>query len=144
MSTPAGTAVMDSRRSAACACGAFTIAVAGEPVSVHACSCFACQKRSGSAFSYTAFFADQQLSVVSGEARRWRRSDASGNAVESAFCPLCGTTVLSWPRVLPGQVGIAVGCFADPSFAAPARLYGTTQSHRWLQLPRGVATVLTQ
>lgn len=79
---------MDSRRSGACACGAFTVTVAGEPVSVQACSCFDCQKRSGSAFSYTAFFADEQLSVVSGEARRWRRSGASGNAVESAFCPL--------------------------------------------------------
>ena len=62
-------------KTAACACGALSVTAAASPAQVHACSCLECQRRSGSAFTYTAFFAAADVSVrgnsgAGGAARR--------------------------------------------------------------------------
>ena len=51
-------------KTAACACGALRVTVSAPPGNVHICSCLDCQRRSGSAFTYTAFFAENAVSVT--------------------------------------------------------------------------------
>lgn len=125
-------------RGARCACGAFAVTARGAPAVVHACSCTDCQRRSGSVFSHTAFFPEVAVTVVSGDPRTWRRPGASGFGVEAAFCPLCGTTLLSRPLAWSGMVGIAVGCFDERDLGAPARLYWARSRQPWLDLPTQV------
>ena len=43
-------------KTAACACGALKVTVTAPPQMVHACACLDCQRGTGSAFSYSAFF----------------------------------------------------------------------------------------
>src|SRR4029079_4183835 len=80
-----------------------TVTVTTPPQFVHACSCLECQRGSGSAFSYSAFFAESAARVA-GEATRWRRSSEAGRWNESNFCPTCGVTVFTRLEVLPGIV----------------------------------------
>jgi hypothetical protein len=101
-------------------------------------------ERLGSAFTYTSFFPESAVAAIEGEHRSWRRTAASGRWIESSFCSRCGNTVFRRWEALPGIFGVPVGCFADPTFAAPAKLYFSSQRHRWLTLPAGVELIAMQ
>jgi hypothetical protein len=134
---------MAGTRTARCGCGNLTVTVRGEPFGVYACSCLLCQRKSGGAFTYSAIFAETTVSVA-GERRPWRHHGDSGRWIESEFCPTCGVTVCFRTEAWPTAVGVAVGCFADPDFAQPARLYWAARRHRWLTLPDGLTLIETQ
>jgi hypothetical protein len=116
--------------------GALTASVSAAPWRVHACACLECQRRSGSAFSYSAFFAEGDV-TVSGEAKRFRRIADSGKYSEANFCPSCGCTVFSRLEGIPNTIVIPVGSFADPAFDQPIKLYWAMRRHSWLATPPG-------
>ena len=118
-------------KTAACACGALRVTVAAPPANVHVCSCLECQRRSGSAFTYTAFFAEDDVSVDGRIPELAAQSDA-GRFHESSFCPTCGTSVFYRLEALPGVIGVPVGNFADPAFIKPAKHYWTLRRPEWL------------
>jgi len=130
-------------RVARCACSSLTVTARGEPIDVYLCSCTACQRGTGSAFSYAAIFPESAVSIA-GERRPYRQQGGSGRFVESFFCPACGTVVLFRDEGLPGTLGVPVGCFADPSFAKPSKLFRASRRHHWLDLPKDIAIVETQ
>ena len=105
-------------RVARCACGNLTVTARGEPSYVHLCSCTDCQRSSGSAFSYSAFFPESAVSIV-GEKRTYRQRADSGRFIDSFFCPNCGTSVLFRAEGLPGTLGVPVG--ASPIQASLGR-----------------------
>lgn len=130
-------------KTASCICGGLTATVAAPPQMTHACSCLDCQRGTGSAFSYSAFFAEDSVHV-SGERRSYRRTSDSGRWQETTFCPVCGVSVLTRLEALPGIIGVSVGCFADPGFEKPGKLYWTANRHHWLDTPGDVEPVETQ
>jgi hypothetical protein len=130
-------------KTAACACGALTVTVTAPPWRVHACFCLDCQRRTGSAFSYSAFFAEAQA-TVGGEARRFRRTADSGHVHDAHFCPACGCTVFSRLEGIPGSVAVPVGCFADPAFERPIKLYWAVRRHGWMKAPEGAQEIERQ
>ena len=130
-------------KTAACACGSLTVSVSAPPLHIHACACLDCQRRSGSAFTCTAFF-PEAATAISGDVRSFRRLADSGRFNEAAFCPGCGSSVISRLEGLPNVVGVAVGCFADPAFEKPGTLYWTVRRHDWLATPLGAATIERQ
>jgi hypothetical protein len=119
------------KRIAQCGCGALTATVSGDPVTVYACSCVACQRKSGSAFTYAAMFPSAAVTVA-GERKTWRYTGDSGRWIENFFCPTCGIAVGFLSAGMPELTGISVGCFADPGFAPPLQLYWASRRHRWL------------
>jgi len=131
-------------RTARCACGALEVRVEGEPFEVHMCSCRDCQRSSGSAFTYTAFFAPEMRITVSGEYRTWRRLAETGRYDDSCFCPNCGATVFGWVEGYPGVTKIAVGCFNEPDFPAPTKLCWSSRKAAWLAMPAGIEELATQ
>src|SRR4029453_11459379 len=130
-------------RIARCACSGLTVTARGEPIDVYLCSCTACQRGTGSAFSYAAIFPESAISIA-GERRLYRQQGDSGRFVDSFFCPACGTAGLFRAEGLPGTVGVPVGCFADPSFAKPSKLFWASRRHHWLDLPKDIASIDTQ
>jgi hypothetical protein len=128
---------------ATCACGALRVHTTGQPERVNACTCFACQKRSGSCFSYTAFFPDAAVEIRGGF-RSWRGPRDPGRWHEASFCPDCGVTVFVRLEALPGLTGVSVGCFSDPAFQRPDRFYWISNRHHWLVNPHEVPTAETQ
>jgi hypothetical protein len=53
--------------------------------------------------------------------------------------PGCGSNVWWEPERLPGIVGVALGAFADPAFAAPEQAVFIRDKHHWLELPDQMA-----
>jgi hypothetical protein len=132
-----------AERTASCACGSLTCTVQGQPADVYVCSCLVCQRKSGSAFTYSALFPETSVSI-GGERKGWRHTGDSGRWIETMFCPTCGVTVGFTCEGMPGVVGVSIGCFADPDFAVPSRMFWASRRHRWLPLPDGVEANDTQ
>ena len=130
-------------RVARCLCGQLKVTVQGEPVRVYGCSCFECQRRTGSVFTYTAQFDETAVSIT-GEFRTFRRISDKGFAVDSNFCPNCGSAVFNRRESKPGLIGIAVGMFNDPDFQQPTVIAWGSRRHAWVALPDGVASLDTQ
>jgi hypothetical protein len=124
-------------------CGNLAVTTRGAPSGVYACSCLVCQKKSGSAFTYSAVFAEGAVTVT-GERRAWRHHGDSGRWIESEFCPTCGVTVCFRSEGWHGLLGIPVGCFGDPDFARPSTLFWAARRHRWLAFPPDVAAMDSQ
>jgi hypothetical protein len=130
-------------RTATCACGQLTARVHGQPVDVYACTCLVCQRKSGSAFTYSALFPEASVSIC-GRQRNWRHHGDSGRWTETQFCPTCGVTVGFRCEGFPGLIGLSIGCFADPDFSVPTKVYWASRRHRWLALPDLIETNETQ
>lgn len=124
-----------NERAAACSCGQLRVTTRGEPDIVVACSCIACQKRTGSPFGVGAYFRREQVAPVEGESKSFRRETDSGRTFTTKFCPRCGTSVLWELDMRPDHIGVAVGCFADPDFPAPVRAVWSQSRHHWLDFP---------
>jgi hypothetical protein len=124
-----------TERTATCACGQLQIRVEGEPKFVGVCSCFECQRRTGSAFGVGSYWADEQVTDKIGESSTYRRSSDADRPVEIQFCPRCGSSVYWKVAVFPTLTGIAVGCFADPSFPEPSGSVWNVNRHDWVNLP---------
>ncbi len=123
-------------RAAQCACGALRVVVAAEPLSVVACHCVDCQRRTGSVFGVGAYFAMGQVTVA-GASKTFVRPTDAGHQFTTHFCAACGTSVYWQSGKNPGLIGVAVGAFADPSFPAPVRSVWERSIHPWATI--GVA-----
>lgn len=123
-----------NRRTAACACRRVELVLLGEPRRVYGCSCLECQRSTGSAFSYRAIYADSAVVDQRGETRSWRRAGASGQWLEQAFCPTCGSIVFMRAEALKEALSVSVGCLEDPGFPAPQQIHWPDKRHRWLCL----------
>jgi hypothetical protein len=119
---------------AACSCGQLTLTAAGDPVRVSVCHCYACQRRTGSAFGFQARFPRERVSV-SGRASEYVRTADSGTRAYLYFCPICGTTVYYRLEDQPELIAVAVGAFADASFAAPRFSVYESRKHAWVSAP---------
>ena len=107
-----------TERIATCRCGALTATCAGEPARISICHCLACKRRTGSAFSWNATYAETQVRTA-GPAASYERPGDSGHINRYHFCPTCGATAFYTVGLRPGMVSIPVGAFADPDFPPP-------------------------
>ncbi|MGF1474755.1 MAG: GFA family protein [Geminicoccaceae bacterium] len=124
-------------RKAACVCGELHVIARGEPDVIVACSCLACQRRTGSVFGVGAYFRRNQILSIEGGSRTFGRTAASGRGLTYHFCPACGTSVYWILDMRPDHIGVAVGCFAEPTFGAPARMVWAENKHHWVDMPEG-------
>jgi len=129
---------MPDRRTARCQCEQLAITVSGEPTAVLACSCLACQRRTGSVLHVSATFPSRAIVEIHGEETLYARTSESEGVVTFHLCPTCGSTVYWYEGSGESEVGIAVGCFADPGFPAPTAAYHARAAHPWVGLPPGI------
>ena len=119
-------------RTAHCACGALRVETRGDPATAIAvCNCVECQRRTGSAFGFSGYWREEDVTVA-GESRAWQRRSDAGRNIEFRFCETCGGTVWWRAEFLPGQIGVALGMFADPDAFAPQIALWTRSRHAWL------------
>ena len=108
-------------RRAECSCGQLSATCSGEPVRVSVCHCLACKRRTGSAFSFNARFAEGDVSIQ-GRAAEFTRVGDEGGRVIYSFCPDCGTTVHYRIDTQPGLV--ASRWVLSPTFVPAALRLG--------------------
>ncbi len=111
---------------------------------VGVCSCLQCQKRTGSAFGVSAYFPKDSVEVVSGRFKTFERPGHSGGKSNIHFCPACGSSLFWEGPIFPEMRGVAVGCFADPSFPPPQGAFWDENRHPWVKFPPGVEANKTQ
>jgi hypothetical protein len=119
---------------ASCSCGQLKATCEGEPVRRSMCHCLACQQRTGSAFGIQARFTREKV-VIEGTATKYVRTGDSGGTVTLSFCPTCGSTVYWEIDRMPEFVAVAVGAFADPTFAPPTVAIYEARRHAWCVMP---------
>jgi hypothetical protein len=124
---------MVSRR-AECSCGHLTAICAGEPMRVSVCHWLDCKRRTGSAFSFNARFAEDDLSIQ-GRAAEFTRIGDEGGRCAYSFCPACGAKVYYRIDTQPGLIAIPAGAFADLSFPPPSlSFYHGTRRCQWVEV----------
>lgn len=120
-------------RTACCSCGQLRIGCEGAPEKISACYCHECQRRTGSAFGVAVFYL-QSATMVAGSSSTFTRIGDSGMPVRLHFCPACGSTVFWYPDRKPGQVAVAIGCFADQSFPGPVQAAYPERRSPWVRI----------
>ena len=123
-------------RIAECHCGQLRAITSGEPESVYV-SVIARPASAAPArlFSNGSRWLKSQVRIE-GEHKIYARKGDSGFEIRFHFCPNCGSSVFWEGDRSPTTCGIAVGCFADPSFPAPISSGYERSMHPWLGLPR--------
>lgn len=125
----------DAEHIARCACGALQVTVQGDPDVVVACNCTDCQRRTGSPFGVGAYYPRARVLSIVGETGSFARKSDAGRTLTNMFCRHCGTAVYWTLEMRPEHIGIAVGCFSDPGFVAPARIVWAKNRHHWVRFP---------
>jgi hypothetical protein len=122
-------------RRAECSCGQLSATCSGEPLRISVCHCLDCKRRTGSAFSFTARFAEADVTIA-GRAAEFIRIGDEGSLSRQSFCPECGTTVYYRVDQLPGLIAVPVGGFADPSFPPPtvSVYHDESRRHPWVEI----------
>ncbi|MBV8766979.1 MAG: GFA family protein [Hyphomicrobiales bacterium] len=116
---------------ARCTCGAIALSLRGPSKLVIACHCIDCQRRTGAPFGVGAFYPAEAV-TISGNAKEFTRTSASGGKVHAYFCPNCGSSVYWKADNLPAMIGVAVGALADPKFPAPVKSIFEQSKHAWV------------
>jgi hypothetical protein len=126
-------------RGVACHCGQLRLEVTGEPLAVSICNCFACQRRTGSAFGIQAGFEADQVQVA-GRFNDYARISDEADRKEHVFhfCPDCGSQVFYTEPTEPDRIVVSVGAFADPSFPPPTESGYDSRRHPWVGLPDSI------
>jgi hypothetical protein len=128
------------KRTARCHCGDLWLETDADPDLVVMCHCELCQRRTGTSYNLGAWFSRQAVRISGATQQYIRTGDTQLEAVFT-LCPRCGTS-LYWevPAMKPGDIAVAVGCFADPDFPPPTlSLYGK-RKHCWLTMPAGITS----
>ena len=125
-----------------CLCGAVRYRVFGTPDLnlTGVCQCTFCQRRTGSAFGISVYFADTDVKITRGALKTYQyRSDESQRWIKTEFCPTCGTTLAWTAEAAPGMRGIAGGTFDDPNwFSLTVHTWARSAQH-WIVYPPGAS-----
>jgi len=116
-----------------CQCGAVRYAVDAPALTVYACHCTECQRRSASAFGMSAPVSRDALRVTQGAPRQWSRTAESGNRVTGFFCPDCGTRLFHETTGVPGVTVVKAGTFDDTSWLHPVGHFWMRSAQPWLR-----------
>lgn len=127
-------------RIAACACGALSLQLTGEPVTAYLCGCHTCRRTTGSAFGWRARYRAGSIVAVEGRPKRWRRVGDAGRWVEHVFCSVCGATVWMTGEGLGDDIAVSAGSLQGPE-PAPSSAHRQGAVSSWLFLGPDVHVV---
>ena len=117
--------------SAQCDCGAVTLHLAGQVVSMFQCSCSNCQKVSGSAHLSVVLMPAEAVRTV-GATKTYSRPADSGASFMRHFCPDCGTTVWAQSSRAPALRIVPAGMLAGQNhWFAPNQLIFSRTHPDW-------------
>ncbi len=131
----------DNARIASCSCGQLTLRATGEPLVVGVCHCYACQRRTGSAFGLQARFPRSAV-VIEGTSTEYVRIGDEGTHATFRFCPQCGATLYLTNAASEDSISIPVGAFADRDFPLPTVSVYEERMHAWLTMPENMKHIL--
>lgn len=112
-----------------CQCGAVRYEVSGTPQHAILCHCDGCRKSAGAPMVAWAAFAEDELTILQGEARKF---NSSGNTLRF-FCGICGAGLFYRnEEFLPGIVDVQLVTLDDPAAYSPQAHIQTAEQVSWM------------
>jgi hypothetical protein len=127
-----------------CFCEAVRYRINEEPLTVYACHCTDCQKRSGSAFGLSMWVNRAALEVTHGEAVLQIASGHDDRLRHARVCPQCHTRLWSQPENRPELAVVRPGTLDDTSWLEPVAHLWTRSAQPWVEIPEGAVRYETQ
>jgi hypothetical protein len=126
-----------------CLCGQAEYRVTEAPLTIYACHCTDCQKRSGSAFGLSMWVNRAALEVTHGEAALVSAATADGRIRNYRVCSRCTTRL--WTERQDRDIAIVrAGTLSNTSWLRPVAHLWTRSAQPWFIFPEGVARYETQ
>jgi len=101
-----------------CLCGGIKYEVTGPLGRIVNCHCSMCRKATGSAFRTRAAVRTEAFRWLAGEAQVPRYNSSAGET--RTFCRVCGSTLPTFFRDHPEQIGLPLGTLDDDPEAKPS------------------------
>ena len=120
-----------------CQCGAITYDITGDPITVHACHCKECQKRTGSAFGISMPISKDKI-TIRGELKSFERVADSGFKLIQFFCPNCGNPIYGEVERRPNAVTLSPGTLDDTNWFKLDTMIWTCSAQDWYELPSDI------
>ena len=122
-----------------CLCGDTQYRLTEEPLTVYACHCTDCQKRSGSAFGLSMWVHRAAIEVTKGEAALHVSTGADGRIRHGRICAQCGVRLWSELSKHPDLAVMRPGTLDNTSWVRPIAHLWTRSAQPWFAFPEGVA-----
>lgn len=113
-----------------CLCGAVTVEITPEPITVAHCYCVDCRKASGTGHC-THIVVPQEALRISGEVKYYDHPADSGNIVSRGFCPNCGGAICNINSGMPGMIFPRASMLDDPDTVTPQMSVYASRAPSW-------------
>jgi hypothetical protein len=121
-----------------CTCRTVRYQMMDQPMIVHCCHCYWCQRETGSAFAVNAMIESDRVKLLCGEPEFVITPTNSGKGQRVARCPHCRIAVWSHYSGLGEVVRfLRVGTLDEPWRLPPDVHIYTDSKQPWVQLPPG-------
>ena len=120
-----------------CQCGAVRYQLLQAPLELYVCHCRECRKQSASAFGISFIVPQSALHVLQGEPNFWSRPTDTGNTLDCAFCPTCGSRLWHQRRGATDVLSVKGGSLDEPVDLGKAIHIGTSRMLPGVVLPEG-------
>jgi hypothetical protein len=126
-----------------CLCGAVRFRVVDEPLTLYACHCLDCQRRTGSAFALSMWVRRASLELLQGEPATYFAALPDGRTKTGRMCAACSTRVWAEPRN-QAIVIVQPGTLEQPTGLVPIAHQWTSSAQPWMVFPPGAVLFETQ
>lgn len=127
-----------------CFCEAVQYRITQVPLTLYACHCTDCQKRSGSAFGLSLWVNRPAIEVTHGDAALQISSGHDDRLRHDRVCLQCNTRLGSEPESLPQLAVVRPGTLDNTSWLRPVAHVWTKSAQPWFEFPEGVVRYATQ
>lgn len=118
-----------------CLCGEIRYVLNGEPLTLYACHCTDCQRRSGTAFALSMVVDRKSLELRKGKPVHFAVKLADGRIKTGQVCPACNTRLWGEPAKVPDISILQPGTLDDTSWLSPVAHIWTRSAQPWFQCP---------
>lgn len=122
-----------------CLCGAVRYRVNRRPLTLYACHCTDCQRRTGSAFALSMIVRREDLEVLDGRTTGYTARLPDGRTKAGQMCASCGTRLWGTPVKHPHVVVVQSGTLDQPCGLEPIAHQWLSEAQPWFTPPPGVA-----
>lgn len=126
-----------------CYCGKIRYAAKGDPILRAQCYCRACQHIAGGGPQYFLLMPREGLAYTQGTPKTFARPDLP-SPVTRAFCPDCGTHLITERPDMPHAVVLKIGTLDDPTAYKGAKMAIFCEDRQpFHRIPEGLPTFAT-
>lgn len=125
-----------------CTCNHVRFQLTSNPMFVHCCHCFWCQRETGTAFALNALIESDRVELTHGELEVVDTPSESGKGQMIARCPHCKVAVWSNYSGAGDLLSfVRVGTLDEPDRLPPDIHIFTASKQSWLVLPKDIPAV---